>query len=367
MFSRTAYLIVRTIRLAFAVTLLFAGFTCLGAPVHSQTQPPTVSAPGPTPAVQATMPTVATTPAESPTAAAGDAAAAKARRKVCEAYVEALSGRSKDPELLRNREVQALALQVPDLVICGGVVRDSDAQWCKRLLPPEHGPDTECRLTQAVFHELHTYPQGRSFLFHELDWEECKAISSLPPTFCDALRQALRSGDPKSCAQTGDGQSLCRAYLGLDASLCRVQGKVGELELHVADFPRVKESEKEEEMEADLRKLAGAGAREKPKVKWWLEAACKDTIKSRAFLSKGLKAAAESGSPREREFAKAALGQADACASFAQAAMDACMKTSMPPTAATPVAGKRVAATPVPAKSPHRGGSPGPTPGQRGQ
>src|SRR5713101_4433412 len=90
-----------------------------------------------------------------------------ARRTVCARYVAAVAGHAPDDALLDNPEVRALAVQAPDLVMCGAVVHDSDAP-CKRLLPEEHGPTTACRYMQSIFHELRTYPQGRSFLFDEL-------------------------------------------------------------------------------------------------------------------------------------------------------------------------------------------------------
>ncbi len=295
--------IVRMIRPAAVASCLFAGCMCLGRPAHSQAPPPTGIAPTPAEAKQRAAPTgtAAMTPAWSPTSGPAPTATVNPRRALCDSYIAALSGRSKDAALLRKREVRALAAQASDLVMCGAVVSDSDAP-CRELIPVEHGPTMQCLHTRSIYHELRTYPKGRSFLFDEVDWDAF-GFPALPTASREAFRKAMRSGDVKDCAQTGDLQSMCRAYIGLDESLCRVGGKLGQVEIE----------------------LTGKQEKEKVKVGRELEARCKEVIKSRAFLAKGLKEIAESGLPPENEFAKAALGQPEACASFTQAVMDACL------------------------------------------
>jgi hypothetical protein len=345
MAARTATLIIRAIRLAPLVTCIFAGCTCSGTPPDNPT--PTVAAHAtdtPQPSTLTSLPATPTypgvchhwgpsgcadpiTPPPDTTALPGTTAPPEtptpdsARRALCERYVALVSGRERDLALLDNPEIKALASQAPpDLIMCGAVAADSDV-LCKRLMPLEHGPSMACRHTQAIFHELRTYPNSRSFMFDDLQWEECHH-PSLAPALCDSFRQAMRSGDAKDCAQTGDFEPICRAYIGLDASLCRVQGK--------------------------LQGLKG-GADKGYGVDDGFDDICKKTIESRAFLAQGLKVLAQSGPPRERELAKAALGQADACASYAQSAMEGCMGN--------------VSATPVP-ETPVPSGTAGPPSGQ---
>lgn len=228
-----------------------------------------------------------------PSAAAVDSATA-ARRSLCERYVAVVSGRG-DQALLDDPSVEALALQAPpDLVMCGAVVGDSDL-LCDRLMPSQHGPNMACLHMRSVFHELRTYPRGRSFLFDDVDWRGCRSVPLLASRFCDPFRTALRSGDPKNCAATGAGESICRAYMNLDPSLCRLHGAL--------------------KAAVSVGALVGVD---------FLDA-CARAIESRAFLAQGLQGLAESGPPREREFAKAALGDPEACASWRQAAMAMCM------------------------------------------
>lgn len=299
---------------------MFAGCTCNGSkPVPVPTPRPQVVAPTATRVVPAASPTqvvqpatATVAPAATPTAAPA-AAVDSARRAECERYVAVLSGRTQDRALLDNPEVRGLALQLADLVTCGAVLSDSDA-LCSRLIPEGHGPSGMCRHTRAMLHELRNYPKGRSFLFDEIDWKDCHEISSLPPTYCDTFRDAMRSGDPKDCARTGDGATMCRAYLNLDKSSCRLEGKLREA---VVELPHRKEGE----------------PKGKVKVERVLTYFCEQAIVNRGAFKQGLKALAESGSPREREFARAALGEPDACASFAQSAMEICMGLAAPTSA----------------------------------
>jgi hypothetical protein len=134
-------------------------------------------------------------------------------------------------------------------------------------------------------------------MFPDFKYEMCRTDPKLAP-FCDRLRQAARSGDPDECTGTGDQESGCRAALLLDESRCgKTEG-------------------------------------------------CKKAIEANRVFSKGLKALAESGPPRERALAKAALGDADACTSFAEAAVGVCSDLTSPKT--SPVA----KTTTVPAPSP---------------
>jgi hypothetical protein len=177
--------------------------------------------------------------------------------------------------------------------MCGAVRSDSDA-LCNRLLGTGHGPIMACRQMRSIFHELRG-AGSRSFMFADVDWEECRAI----PFFrgvCDSLRLAIRSGDPKDCAAAGGAESICRAYIALDASLCHAEGK-----LALAEFL------------LELVRVPG------------IEEGCRRTIESRSFLAQGLERLAESGPPLERELARAALARPDACASFVQPALASCL------------------------------------------
>src|SRR5262249_31080292 len=108
---------------------------------------------------------------------------------------------------------------------------------------------------------------------------------------CDTLRDAVLSGDASKCASAGVLTSMCRAYIKLDASLCGVPP--------------------ESRAANDLKKS--------------LTNACKETLQSRKVFAQGLQALAASGAPRGRALAKAALGQPDACAAYAESAIQACL------------------------------------------
>src|SRR6185369_16718461 len=109
-------------------------------------------------------------------------------------------------------------------------------------------------------------------------------------SICDRWRTAARSGDPNECTGMGKMETECRAELTLDESLCA----------------------KTEEPEG-----------------------CKKAIAVNRVYAKGLKSVAESGPPRDRALAKAALGERDACAPFVEAALGTC---ASPPSSAAPVA-----------------------------
>ncbi len=199
----------------------------------------------------------------------------------CEEYVAVLSGKKKDDALLADPKVRAFAARSFDLVACRAVATDSDAPCA--LIPEQ---ESECRYLRSVLHELRTNPQGRSFMFPPAKYEMCQTDPELKP-FCDRLRDAARSGNPNECGGTGDQEISCRAALTLDKSLC-----------------------------AEAKDPDG----------------CKKAIEASELFGKGLKALAESGPARERALAKAALGEADACASFARAAVGSCPGPTAGPT-----------------------------------
>jgi hypothetical protein len=205
-------------------------------------------------------------------------------------------------------------------------------------MPAENGPGGACLHTQSIFHELAAYPSSHAFMFDDVDFTDCRGVPGLEP-YCTSLRKALRSGNPKDCAQVAGGESICRAYMNADKSLCLVTGKLATLEV-------------------ELPGKRKPGDPTKAKVKEWIEETCRSNIESRAFLGKGLKAIAESGPTRERELAKAALKREDACQAYAQTALQACMQ---PATSSTPNAAAGGAPTTPGAEAPRS--SPPNTPG----
>ncbi len=288
----------RRLRAALILGCLFSGCTCAGNPPPAATptlRPPDTATAAPRDT--ATPLPAAPSPAVSPTVSG--------ERATCERDIAVLSGREQDSTVLDRPEIRRLA--DADLVMCGAVFSDSDTM-CQKLMPEEHGPSRDCLHTQSIFHELRAYPGTRSFLFDEADFSECRAIPGLA-TMCTSLRQALRSGDPKACAQLGDAESVCRAYMDMDKSRCRVTGKLATLEVERPGERKPGESSK-------------------AKVKDWIEETCRQNIGDRAVLAKGLQELAQSGQPRQRELAKAALKQEDACQSYAQLAMQSCTAPS---------------------------------------
>lgn len=359
MVSRTADLIVRAIRVAPLVGGLFAVCSCSNMLGGSPTVTPTpttrstatrTSVPPPTNTPKVSAPEVAPpvppTPNVEATVSAGHTA--------CEGYVALLSGSKQDKALLNTPEVQGLAKQVPDLVACGAVARDSD-ELCMLLgSDTEQGRTKDCVLAQGLFHELRAYPNTHSFYMPEVDWKGCHASPFAP--ICDALRQALRSGDASKCTLTGDFQSICRNQLPeLNESQCRAVGPAMKKAMETKCRAMVALDKSLCHLsEAEVKKFAFQGAQDFFKGS---EDECKQKTEDRALLGKGLKVLAQSGPPRERELAKAALGQADACASYAKAAMDSCTAGN---------AGTPAAETPTPGASetsPPTGGSAGAAPG----
>jgi hypothetical protein len=225
-------------------------------------------------------------------------AMAGASQASCEKYIAVLSGKSTDQALLKNSALQALAQAVPDLPTCGAVAADSDA-ICQALPASAGGgdgkdddPRQSCRKSWAQFHELRK-ATGRPFVT-EVELEECRSSKDMAAS-CNGIAEAFRTGDPKKCP-SGAFQSDCQAAVSLDPSYCR------------ADGPQAAERIKR----------------------------CQQHIEQDRLLTKGLKAIAESGQPLDRQFAKAALGEADACAAFAASAMDVCTAGAAPAKAGAP-------------------------------
>lgn len=277
MVSRIANLIIRAIRVGLVFGCIFA--VCRSAWAEA------------TPAAKEGEATISATPVGSPPPSRS--------RSDCERYVAALSGRG-DRELLDAPEVQDLARQAQDFVACSAISRKS-SDLCKPVDP------VKCTLVLSVFEELRANPKGRGFLFPDYEYEKCRA-DKRTASFCDALREATRTGDPDKCP-AGLMHSFCRAFVSLDEAAC----------------DRISETEPEN--------LDGA------------KRECKMQVRRFLPYAKGLKGMAESTSSPQREFAKAALGEADACASFEKKAMETCLAIAPAPAPqGTPGAGRDAAA-----------------------
>lgn len=253
-------------------------------------------------------------PAGTPGAEAADDSKARA---ACEAHAKAILGQSKDPQALNDPGVRAMALSNADLVICSAVLNDSDA-LCKRFYPNDSGPSGACLQLRAVFHELRTQPQKRTFMFDDRDWQQCRGIEALGG-FCDSLRAALRSGDPKECAKVVDAEGICRAYMTGDKSLCAVTGKLAETEFSLPD---------QKEGEPASYKVADIAVED-----------CRAKIDSRGFLAQGLEKIAASGPAREQQLAKAALKKPDACQPMVEQAVTLCLNAQQAPAPGPTAAG----------------------------
>jgi hypothetical protein len=308
------------LRRAPILALIFSGCTCSEEPAVTSAPPAAVEAAATPTAVPPTAPaptaTAAAAPQDAPAAPPAIAADSPPSRSACDRYIAALSGRTQDAALLESADLKAVLQVAPDLGTCTAVASDSDA-LCQKLFPVESGPTMMCRHTRAIFHELKNYPQGRSFMFTEIDWQGCRGIPVMPATVCDAMRDALRAGDVEACAKAGDAASICRAYATLDKSVCRLEGELAKATFSMPD-----------KKEGETGKVELKPAAEK---------SCRQLIESRAFMAKGLKALAESGPAREKALAKAALGEPDACATFAEPALELCAgRTSAAPPAQVP-------------------------------
>lgn len=221
-------------------------------------------------------------------------------RSECERSIAALAGDPEEAALLKTRYVQDLARGQANLLTCRAVKDDSD-EACKLL-----GDDDaikSCRAMRSVFHELRENPRGRGFMFNDVQFEDCQRFEPLAP-YCEKFRAAARTGDATQCDTLGEFQSNCRAAIKLDKSLCTAPKSKG--------F-QGRDHEGGETYGEDIRKD------------------CQRQVEKMAVYAKGLLAVAESGPPLERQLAKAALQQPDACTPLADAAAKACSAKSTPP------------------------------------
>jgi hypothetical protein len=203
-------------------------------------------------------------------------------RSDCERYIAALAGRG-DRKLLDDAAVQDLAGKVPALVTCGAVASKSDA-----LCAPLGDVDAAlCRKRWSMIEDLRSNPKGRAFIFSERDYQSCVKDERMAP-FCDGLRAAAASGDPGKCPP-GKFQSVCKAVVSLDKSMCE----------QATTHPE------------------GSG-----ELRDW----CIKAVEMNTAFSKGLDELAKSGPPLERNLARAALGQGDACAAYEAEAMKSCVR-----------------------------------------
>jgi hypothetical protein len=266
---------------------------------------------------EATPPNAPAEPAGAPKASGSPDAARSKSAAQCEHDVGVLAGREKDPKLLKEPGIRSLAARAPDVVTCAAVRADSD-DACG-LLEKEAGDS--CLSTRAIFHELRAYPNGRSYLFDERKYRQCKQQGvqkgGMPVQVCDALQKALRSGDPAQCVINADFAAVCReaARAGtldkqLDKSRCDTDG------------PQIKQM-----LEAECRALVNldASACETPGPRHEeMAQQCRGNVDAGKKYGKGLKDLAESGSPRDQELAKAALDDPKACETFTKSAVDDC-------------------------------------------
>src|SRR6185295_4400636 len=165
MVSRDPSLITRLRRLAPVIALTFSGCTCAGSSSSSPAQPAVVVA-----AATATRP-----PAEAPPTAvpAVPAAAVNAKRAACLRAIDALAGSTDDSGALASPEARLLADQIPDLVTCGAIRKNTDVP-CHTLLATERSREIDCLSMRSKYDELRTYPKGRGFLFDDLKYAECQ-------------------------------------------------------------------------------------------------------------------------------------------------------------------------------------------------
>ncbi len=281
---------------------------------------PEIAAHGQTPGVPAAPAGSAATPAAP---ARLPSMTSKGSRADCERYVGVFAGSEKDAALLKRPEVRALAPKAIELVTCNAVRADSD-EPCKLL---EKDAAEACRAARAQFHEMRTYPNGRSYMFDDRKYQECKQSGGMPLVVCDALRKALREGDPAACAMQADFVALCRQGV-----------KEGNLEdVKAADCATVGPTI-QKMLEGQCRALVNLDASAclipGPHADGMAEQ-CRKDIESRQSYGKGLKELAKSDSAPDRELAKAALDDPDACKEPTKSAMDACLGEGSAPTDAT--------------------------------
>jgi len=271
-------------------------------------------------------------PAAGPSPAAAIPAPSRAD---CERLARALAGADKDPELLKKAGAPAPSARTAnaDLVTCTAVLADSD-EPCTRL--DQENADN-CRRDRAVFHELRTYPNGRSYMFDDRKFEECKQNGPMAP-LCESLRNAFRSGDPGQCVLKGDFEAICRAAGDIDPSKCATEAP---------QLKKLLEGQCRAMVTLDESACDVAGPRHEEMAKQ-----CRDDIKAGKAYGKNLKDLAKSGSPREKELAKAALKDAEACKTFTQSAVAALLQKDAAPAAAAAAPGKTEAPPPPPPPPP---------------
>lgn len=158
------------------------------------------------------------------TPAAGAAAAQKptpdkARRQVCERFIDVLAGKKKDAAALQDTELQFIARQAPDLPTCGAV-RQRSSDLCDVL---DEGPKGNCVASLYVFEELRLRPKGRSFILDSVKAKEWREHPDLAK-YVEPFFTALRDGDQSKCAATGPLAFLCNAYISLDPAQCNASG-----------------------------------------------------------------------------------------------------------------------------------------------
>ncbi|MGH7786334.1 MAG: hypothetical protein ACRERC_05670 [Candidatus Binatia bacterium] len=231
------------------------------------------------------------------TPAAGAAAAAqkptpdKARRAVCERFIEVLAGKKKDAAVLQEAELQFIGRQAPELPTCGAV-RQRSSELCDIL---DEGPKGNCVASLYVFEELRLRPKGRTFITDSVKAKEWREHPDLA-AYVEPFFTALRDGDASKCAATGPLAFLCNAYISLDPAQCVATS-------------------------LNIQGVDAAGRKE-------IEEDCRSTIEKNKGRARGLKELAKSGSPVEKERAKAALGEADACKPLMAASLEICIANS---------------------------------------
>jgi hypothetical protein len=239
-----------------------------------------------------------------PAAEAEATPAAAAPAVTCDDYIAALMNKT-SPVAASDPVLQPIADKVPNLVICGAVLSDSDAV-CKQL----HPAPADCSTLWADFHALRNNAAARGYLLPDSEYEQCRQEKLMQP-YCDGLRAATKAHDPSLCT-AGGLNTFCRALVSLDPATC------DRLTLDdVKAFPQVD------------------NPREGLKT---LKEQCRAQVARYTRFAAGLPAMAASAQSPERELAKAAQGDAAACKPFAESALRVC-RTLPTPAAAAPAGG----------------------------
>jgi hypothetical protein len=247
------------------------------------TRPPAAAPPTAVPATP--VPAAAAPAATAAGAPVVPAAAVNAKRAACLRAIDALAGATDDSGALASPEARLLADQIPDLVTCGAIRKNTDVP-CHTLLAKERAREIDCLSMRSMYNELRTYPKGRGFMFDDLKYAECQARGA--GKFCDDFRAALRAGDVAQCDALSNHGYLCRAFVTMDVSACS----------------------------------PGAGKDDAPD--------CEKVIERNVLFGKGLDGHRQGAPLRDREFAKAAMGAPVACAALAQTAIDICAASLQP-------------------------------------